>query len=84
MNSVVSRVFKNGNSQAIRIPAEFRLQADRVRISRNAQGDLVIHPLQENRGAAFLAALEGFDADYLAELECNQQDTQIMQDRELL
>ena len=49
MNSLTSRVFNNGNSQAVRIPAEFRLNTDRVRILRNEQGDLVIHP---ERGAA--------------------------------
>ena len=52
MNSLTSRVFNNGNSQAVRIPAEFRLNTDRVRILRNEQGDLVIHPLRAERGAA--------------------------------
>jgi antitoxin VapB len=58
MNALTTRVFNNGNSQAVRIPAEFRLDTDRVTISRNEQGDLVIHPLRAQRGAALLAAME--------------------------
>jgi antitoxin VapB len=61
MSAVISRVFINGNSQAIRIPQEFRLNVSRVQISRNEQGDLVIHPIAADRGAALLQALQGFD-----------------------
>jgi len=61
MSSVVSRVFMNGNSQAVRIPQEFRLSASRVQVSRNEAGDLVIHPLPSNRGAALRQALQDFD-----------------------
>ena len=45
MSSAISRVFMNGNSQAVRIPQEFRLDSSRVEISRNAEGDLVLHPV---------------------------------------
>ena len=34
-----SRVFMNGNGQAVRIPSEFRLSSDRVQISRTPEGD---------------------------------------------
>lgn len=61
MSAVISRVFMNGNSQAVRIPQEFRLDASRVQISRNDQGDLVIRALAADRGAAFLDALAAFD-----------------------
>ena len=84
MNHVISRVFKNGNSQAVRIPAEFRLNVDRVSISKNAQGDLVIHALPVQRGAAFLAAFSGFDDDFIAQLEANQREQSVMQDRDTL
>lgn len=84
MNSSVTRVFKNGNSQAIRIPAEFRLNTDRVRISKNAQGDLIIHPLEVDRGAALLEALCDFDGQFVAELERNQHQQLPMQDRDVL
>lgn len=66
MSVVISRVFMNGNSQAVRIPQEFRLDASRVQISRNDQGDLVIRALAADRGTALLEALRAFD-DGLAE-----------------
>ena len=42
MPATLSRVFMNGNSQAVRIPQEFRLATSRVEIFRNADGDLVL------------------------------------------
>lgn len=84
MNDITTRVFMNGNSQAVRIPAEFRLDTDRVRIFRNEQGDLVLHPLRAERGTALLQALQGFDDDFLAALESDQQAPQALQDRESL
>ncbi len=54
MAAVISRVFMNGNSQAVRIPQEFRLNVNRVQVSRNEAGDLVIRPLPLNRGVALL------------------------------
>jgi len=80
-----SRVFMNGNSQAVRIPQEFRLDAQRVEITRTASGDLLIHPIreQEDRGAALLRALSGFDDELVQALESSQHDgAAAMQDRE--
>ena len=84
MQTLTTRVFMNGNSQAVRIPAEFRLDTDRVQISRNEQGDLVIQPLPAERGSALLEALEGFDAEFIAALEDDRQEQLPVQDRELL
>lgn len=72
MDAVTTRVFNNGNSQAVRIPAELRLDTDRVRIWRNAEGDLVLHPLRAERGVALmqtLKALHEVDKDFVAALE---------------
>ena len=77
MNRAITRVFMNGNSQAIRIPADFRLETDRVEISRNDHGDLVIHPLareRQDRGLALLQALEGFDDAFIAALEQDREE----------
>ncbi len=82
MTSLRSRVFNNGNSQAVRIPAELRLDTDLVQISRNEQGDLIIHPLRPERGKALLQALEGFDDDFIAALEADRESDTPMQDRE--
>ena len=65
MSTAISRVFMNGNSQAVRIPQEFRLDTSRVQISRNALGDLVIRAIPADRGEALLPALQAFD-DVLA------------------
>lgn len=84
MNTLITRVFMNGNSQAVRIPAEFRLDTERVQISRNEHGDLVIRPLRRERGAALLQALQGFDDEFVAALEADRQTPLPMQDRESL
>jgi antitoxin VapB len=84
MSKLVSRVFMNGNSQAVRIPQEFRLDTARVEISRNEQGDLVIHPLPVDRGAALLEALSAFDDEFVALLEEDRREIVPLQDRDTL
>ena len=79
-----SRVFMNGNSQAVRIPAEFRLSSDRVQISRTPEGDLLVHPCPSQRGQALMQALSGFDADFVNALEQQQADKLPVQEREEL
>jgi antitoxin VapB len=84
MHTTITRVFMNGNSQAVRIPAEFRLDTERVEIRRNVDGDLVLHPLRQDRGRALLQALEGFDEAYIAALEAEREEQPRLQDRESL
>ena len=84
MDVLPSRVFMNGNSQAVRIPAEFRLATDRVQISRTPEGDLLIHPYPHQRGKALLDLLAGFDADFVAALEQQQEEPLPVQERESL
>jgi antitoxin VapB len=84
MDALPSRVFMNGNSQAVSIPAEFRLATDRVQISRSPEGDLLIHPCPHQRGKALLDLLAGFDPDFVAALEQQQQDQLLVQERESL
>ncbi|HJZ93665.1 MAG TPA: hypothetical protein VKE40_22510, partial [Gemmataceae bacterium] len=38
----VAKVFRTGRSQAIRLPKEFRVEADAVRLKRTSEGFLVI------------------------------------------
>ena len=84
MDALPSRVFMNGNSQAVRIPAEFRLATDRVQISRTPEGDLLIHPCPHQRGKALLDLLAGFDADFVTALEQQQENQLLVQERESL
>lgn len=82
MTTLNSRVFMNGNSQAVRIPQEFRLNTSQVEITRNKDGDLVIHAIPENRGTALLHALSAFDDDFIEILEENYRTQPTMQERE--
>ena len=84
MEAFPSRVFMNGNSQSVRIPAELRLGTDRVQISHTADGDLLIHPCPAQRGQALLDTIAGFDAAYMARLEKQQAQKLPVQERELL
>jgi len=40
----VAKLFRNGRSQAVRLPREFRFEGDRVRIRRVAEG-VLLEPL---------------------------------------
>ena len=86
MSSVPSRVFTNGNSQAVRIPREFRLDTNRVEISRTSEGDLLIRPVSVRRGTALLEVLEGFDdavgAEFVAALERERAEAEPPQERD--
>jgi antitoxin VapB len=84
MDALPSRMFMNGKSQAVRIPAEFRLATDRVQISRTPDGDLLIHPCPPQRGKALFDLLAGFDADFVTALEQQQEDQLLVQERESL
>jgi antitoxin VapB len=59
----------------VRIPAEFRLDTDRVSMSRNESGDLVIHRLRAKLGAALfdlLRAMGEADPNFVAALEAEE------------
>jgi len=45
--TITTRVFKSGNSQAVRIPKEFQLDVKEVEIF-SRDGDLVIRPKRKN------------------------------------
>ena len=84
-NRLSSRVFMNGNSQAVRIPQEFRFDTKQVEIYRNSDGDLVLHAVTSapvNRGAALLKVLNAFDDDFVATLEAQHREQPSVQDRE--
>ncbi len=84
MPSLSSRVFMSGNSQAVRIPQEFRLNTSKIEISRNADGDLVIHPIADDKGQLLLDALNAFDDDFINILEEDLEEPVPVQEREAL
>jgi antitoxin VapB len=65
-----AKIFWSGRSQAVRLPKEFRFDAEEVRIRRN--GDAVIlEPLNDNADEwAWLDEITGpFDPDFIAAVE---------------
>ena len=60
-----ARVFQSGNSQAVRLPKEFRVDTDELEIFRRGD-EIVLRPLQRSAAAIFdlLASMpEDFMAD---------------------
>lgn len=84
MQALTTRVFNNGNSQAVRIPQAFQLDVQQVEISRAENGDLVIHPIKPKRGDLLLAALAQFDNDFVEALAQDVLIQPTMQDRDAL
>ncbi len=54
----IAQVFKNGRSRAIRIPKEFEFEGDQVEISKDDNGNLLIHPVRSLSLLEVLATLE--------------------------
>ena len=85
MSVLMSSVSNSNNVQAINIPNVFKLNTTEVEISRTENGDLLIHPIFNKRGDALFSALKNFDdEDFINDLEENQQESLLMQDRENL
>ena len=74
----IAKVFKSGNSQAIRLPKEFRFNTDEVEIFR--RGDEIVLREKPRTVAEILAIFESFSKDFMA----NGRDDQPPQEREAL
>jgi antitoxin VapB len=57
------KLFKNGRSQAVRIPREFELPGEDA-VMRKEDGRLVIEPAPPKSLLALLASLEPLDEDF--------------------
>ena len=62
-----AKLFKNGQSQAVRLPKEFRFKGKEVSAQRLGNGVLLL-PL-ESPWEQFLQSLEMFSDDFLSERE---------------
>lgn len=58
-----ARVFQSGNSQAIRLPKDFRVDVDQVEIFRRGD-EIVIRPQRRSATAVF-DVLSGLPADFM-------------------
>jgi antitoxin VapB len=64
--TTTARLFRNGRSQAVRLPREFRFEGDRVRVRRAGRGVLV-EPMFADMDEWF-AALDRFGPElFMAE-----------------
>jgi len=62
----IAKIFVNGRSQAVRLPAEFRFPGDRVRVSRHGKG-VLLEPVVADVDEWF-AALDAFgDEPFMAD-----------------
>jgi antitoxin VapB len=62
----IAKVFKSGNSQAIRLPKEFRLQVSQVELVRQGEDILIRQPQVRSLVSAF-QALASMPKDFFAE-----------------
>lgn len=58
-----AKIFRSGNSQAVRIPKEFQMEADEVEILKRGTS-LVLRPKGKS-WAAFFESLEKFTDDFM-------------------
>ncbi len=61
----ITKVFKSGNSQAVRLPKDFQLKGNVVMIFKK-NGDIIIREKPKNLAAAFLL-LTHFSEDFFEE-----------------
>ncbi len=66
-----ARLFKNGQSQAVRLPKEFRLKGDQVLVKKIGNA-LVLLPLKEPWTPLF-ESLSHFSKDFMARREQPKQ-----------
>ena len=59
MSTVTTKVFKSGNSQAIRLPKAWRLATNTVQIEKTGRGLLILDPKAEVKRVKALAKLYG-------------------------
>jgi len=59
-----ARIFKSGNSQAVRLPKQFRFDVDAVEIFRRGD-EIVLRKPKRNLGRAF-AALAAMPEDFMS------------------
>jgi antitoxin VapB len=55
------RIFRNGRSQAIRIPREFALPGNEATISRDRKGRLIVEPVKKPNPMDLVALLHSWE-----------------------
>jgi antitoxin VapB len=68
-----AKLFQNGQSQAVRLPKEFRFEGEEVFIKRH--GNVVMLMPVTNSWDSLLGSLDKFSADFMSERDQPQQQT---------
>lgn len=76
--TAIARLFMHGRSQAVRLPKEFRLPGDRVRVRHSGNG-ILIEPISSDLDAWF-GELDRFADVALFEDGRNQPQTPVGED----
>ena len=58
----IAKLFRNGSSQAVRLPREFRFEGDKVRVRRTAKG-VLLEPLISDP-AQWFSALDELNSEH--------------------
>jgi antitoxin VapB len=61
-----AKLFRNGRSQAVRLPSEFRFEGSEVYIRRMAGGDVILSKRPES-WESFFELAEGVPDEFMAE-----------------
>lgn len=61
----IAKLFRNGQSQAVRLPKEFRFEGDFVYVKRSGQA-IVLLPAQ-GAWASLVESLDKFSEDFMSE-----------------
>jgi len=62
---ITAKIFKSGNSQAVRLPKEFRLEGSEVYVKRCGRGLLLLP--KDAPWEGLVASLDDFDPDFMEE-----------------
>ena len=75
-----AKLFMNGRSQAVRLPASYRFDCDEVYIRRDPNTDDIIISKKPSNWEGFFAMLDAIDVpdDFMAE-----RDNDVIKDRDL-
>ena len=67
MSTQIAKVFMNGRSQAVRLPKEFRFDADEVYVSK--RGENIVISAKKPTWDEFFDTQPAFDDEFLADRE---------------
>jgi antitoxin VapB len=74
--TMTAKVFKNGRSQAIRLPKEYRVDSDEVYIEKVGHS-LIIVPKEKSKWDIMRNAIEDFDGFELQRNQPKQQEREL-------